>query len=215
MHRIPTLIVAVALLISLAGCSMISFRFDTETQAAVDIITVADFDISYYNDVYIKENDKDFDFEPREPGKKKYYAVGMPDLSFVYHRIEEISAFESDDAEFYTVVSGGIIDTDDKYGNRIYKVVDKSLYDEKGKIIEMTDELSNVFDSILELEPHEMFLCQIIKDGDEYFVYNELNVNWWYPCELYYYNKESHSLIMLCQLDGERIIDIKIKNLNL
>lgn len=213
MRRFLAFALAAALAFSLTGCMCLSF--DPEAQAVVDVVTVSDFDISYYDDIYYSSNDPDYDFEPRQSGDKKYYAIGNPLRMLNHDCIKEISAFEPDDADFYTVVSGGIIDTDDDYGNRVYKAVDKSLFDEKGSAVEMTGELSDVFDSILSLEPHDMFLCQIIRDGGEYFVYTELNVNWWYPCELYYYDKSSRSLTMLCQFDNERIVGIKIRDLSL
>ncbi len=210
MRRIIALIAAISLVIPLAGCSLISFRFDPETQAAIDVITVSDFDISYYDDVYMKANDPNYDFEPREPGEKKYCAVGKTGLSPVYQRVEVINAFEPDDADFYTVVSGGIVWRFGENSRGRYETTDKRLFDKNGKIVEMTDELSEVFDSILDLEPHDMFLCQIIKDGGEYFVYNELNVNWFYPCELYHYEKDSKSLEMLVQFDHERIVGVRL-----
>ena len=74
----------------------------------------------------------------------------------------------------------------------------------------MTDALSEVFDSILTLEPHEIELCQIFQDGDEYYVYLELNVNLAYPCELYHYDKDSKTLKMIIQFNNERIVGIRL-----
>ena len=75
----------------------------------------------------------------------------------------------------------------------------------------MTDELNEVFDCIEQIE-HDMLLTQIFCDKGEYFVYAELNVNWWSPCSLYRYDRKSRLLREMCTLDHERIIGIRIRD---
>jgi hypothetical protein len=56
---------------------------------------------------------------------------------------------------------------------------------------------------------------ELIKDGSEYFVYIELNVNWWSPCTLYYYNQDTSKLVELYTFDDEQVTALKIRDLSL
>ena len=215
MKRILFFSILLLLIVSISGC--------TASKSAIDVVTITDFDIDYYHDKYYGVNGYDdgsfpdwhSENESMKFGEKKYYAiVDHGALNYLLSNTNKIDAFEPDDINIYTVVPGGIIDKHEN-GKDWYEVTDKRLFDENGKVVEMTDELSDVFDSILDLEPHYLFLCQIFQDGDEYYVYLELNVNWFYPCELYHYDKDSKTLNYVIQFDNERIVGIRLpKNSN-
>ena len=197
------MILIFALSVSLCGCAG-----DVPSESVVDVVTVTGFDISHYHSKYYANEDPDYYADnTMDYDEIRYYSI---ERSGVFYDAKSIEPFVPDDIRIFTVVPGGII-CDDSAGNSRghYRIDDKRLFDENGRVTEMTDALSDVFDSILELEPHLIELCQIFKDSDEYFVYLELNVNWWYPCELYYYDKASGSLKLLFKFDNERIIGIK------
>lgn len=54
---------------------------------------------------------------------------------------------------------------------------------------------------------HAIFAFQIIVvNGQRYFAFVKLNVNWWDPCTLYEY--ESGALRELCQWDNMRLLSV-------
>lgn len=90
---------------------------------------------------------------------------------------------------------------------------DITLTDENGNDVEITPVITDIINEIKHME-HDTFVTEIFKSGEEYFVYAELNVNWAYPCGLYYYNQEASKLIKLYEFEYEEITDIKIHSLD-
>lgn len=202
------------------GC-LLSRDFDPATEGVIDIAVVSDFDVSYYEWIYHHHNNSDDDPLDEQKPPDGWYSVAAPYGVFGEWdpnslRSKKIEEFTPDDTKIYTIVPGGIAEFD-RFGHEYshYVADDPQLFDESGKIVPTTEELSEVIDGITKLsDVHALFLCQIFEVESEYFVYMELNVNWFYPCELYYYDKAEKRLKYLCQLDNERIVGIRIRNID-
>lgn len=202
------------------GC-LFSGNFDPTTEGVIDIAVVSDFEISYYEWIYHHQKDNDdYPLDEQNP-PDGWYSVAAPYGIFGEWdpnnlRTKKIEEFTPEDTKIYTFVPGGIAEFD-RFGHAYshYVADDPQLFDESGNIVPMTEELSDVIDGITKLsDVHALFLCQIFEAEGEYFVYMELNVNWFYPCELYYYDQAEKRLKYLCQLDNERIVGIRIRNID-
>lgn len=130
--------------------------------------------------------------------------------------VNNIKAFTADKMEVFTAPAHECFESYfiGYQGKSLNYLNDIILTDEDGHPIEITPIISDIFEETSELE-HEIFTMKIFKQGNEYFVYVELNVNWWAPCSLYYYNQDSSRLIKLHTFDNEEVIGIKIHNLGL
>lgn len=164
-------------------------EFDENTEGIVDVKTIVD----YYGDN--KEN--------------SYYSLAAG------NRIKVIKPFDGDEIEIYTADSSCFEAYIDRKKNKVLnKLVEESLTDKHDNEVKITPVLKDMFKQISKLE-HDLMVVQILKDGDEYFAYVELNVNLWTPCTLYYYNKDTSELVELYEFDNERVTDLKIRNLDL
>lgn len=74
-------------------------------------------------------------------------------------------------------------------------------YSDNKIIIEMIYEISHL--------EHDIFTAKIIKTNKNYYAVVSLNVNLWTPYNLYIYDKNTNSLKMIHQFDGEDVIAIK------
>lgn len=164
-------------------------EFDENTEGIVDVKTIVD----YYGDN--KEN--------------SYYSLATG------NRIKVIKPFNGDEIEIYTADESCFKAYIDRKKNKVLnKLVEEGLTDKNNNEVKITPVLKDMFEQISKLE-HDLMVVQILKDGDEYFAYVELNVNLWTPCTLYYYNKDTSKLVELYEFDNERVIDLKIQNLDL
>ena len=193
------LIFALAIAVLLSACS-----FNVDRESVIDVITLkSDYDINYYYDFDDPARNDGID---QQGGETAYYAVSKRS------DINGISAFAGDDITIYTAVSDdyeSYIDPErSEVLNRLKK---KELFDLNGNSVELTPILSDIMEQIADLE-HDMLLVQIFEDGGAYFVYVELNVNWWSPCRLYYYHQDSKQLKEICTFDRERIIGLRIRD---
>lgn len=172
------------------------YDFDPDTEAVVDVCCVTD----YYN--------RDDNAPP-----DKFYTCALPIIP-QFLRADEIEAFSPDAMSAYTVY--GIELQMDKTTGKERLIAEKELrlLDENDNEVPLTPELSDVIDAMLTLEPH-LYDYWIYEVNGEYFPYVEANVNWFSPCELYYYDKAQHKLKTIVQLDNERIVGLRIRNLDL
>ena len=115
--------------------------------------------------------------------------------------LKSIEPFEIDNAEIYSYSYFTSYNDDEP-------VPPSKLSDENGKKVEITPVLDDILDAV-EKEKHNKINMKIFNDNGDYYVYLELNTNWWYPCELYHYDKDSKSLDLIYQFDGEEIVGIK------
>lgn len=125
-------------------------------------------------------------------------------------RICPAQAFTADAAAFYDVPHDCFetyID-DNKVLNRLTHV---ELLDAEGERVEITEDIEGIFQCLEQLE-HDLFKIRIIETSGEYFAYVELNVNWWKPCTLYYYNRERQRLVELYCWNYEEVTALHIRS---
>lgn len=124
------------------------------------------------------------------------------------HRLMPCDPFPVDEATIYQVPYGcfkSYIDNN-KVLNRLVRV---EIRDEAGQPCGQFPIMDDIFQQIATLE-HDLFVVRIYDVSGEYFVYVELNVNWWDPCDLYYYDQERHELIQLYELAEKETVGIHI-----
>lgn len=112
-------------------------------------------------------------------------------------RIQAAAPFEGDAYTVYTM------DTDNM-GDVL-----PCMRRENGDEIEIPEAWMAVIDRLNETEHWKMF-PQLMETQDGIFVYVELNVNWWTPCCLYYYNPEKETLTLLYKWNGEEVKAVKV-----
>lgn len=115
--------------------------------------------------------------------------------------LKSIEPFEIDNAEIYSYSYFTSYNDDEP-------VPPSKLSDENGKTVEITPVLDDILDAIENVK-HDKINMKIFNDYGDYYVYLEFNTNWWYPFELYHYDKNSKSLDLIYQFDGEEIVGIK------
>lgn len=129
----------------------------------------------------------------REEDEDRYYAV------YVDRKAKKMDPFASDDLTVYTADAGCF----ESYieGNTVRNRPGNGiLYDEAGERVENTPELSRILDRIAELE-HNLYEVKLIQDGDRWFVFVKLNVNWSDPCDLYVYDGALRKLYRFDNVD--------------
>ena len=125
-----------------------------------------------------------------------------------YQQTMECEAFEADPWIVYNVPRDCFESylSNNKVLNRLVYVAVK---DEDDNICETPAVINDIFKQIEHLE-HDLMTIRIYNVKDEFFVYVELNVNWWTPCSLYYYNQLNKRLIELKTFSNRSIEGIKI-----
>lgn len=182
-------------LFNLSGCQTI---FLNKSDLVIEVET------KDYSWIYDK--DKNYD--------TCYYSL-YSNKDYSDKKIKKSEAFIADETEVFIASP----DCFDSYIDRIQnKVLNRLRYtnltDKDGNDVEITPVISEIFEETAKLE-HDILRMEIIKDGDEYFVFVSLNVNWWTPCTLYYFNQDSSKLIKLYTFDYEIVTGIKIHDLSI
>ncbi len=148
-------------------------------------------DANYYNSIEVITRNYD--------DKINYYEINYSGCK------RKIDKFQPDSMHKYT-----LLNCYDSFKNQILNEVqdDCLIIDEKNnEKIKLDD--SNLKDIVYEISKinHDIVDAKIIKVNDKYFPVVSLNVNWWSPYELYYY--ENNKLIKIVTFDDEDIIGIK------
>ena len=134
-------------------------------------------------------------------GKIEYDAIGTG------KRKMDIHPFESDPLQTCCA------DLDDHFS--AYGTVQSAhLYDESGKLVDNTEPIERILEHVADIE-HLIIRMKILRQRDLYFVVVELNVNWWSPCILYYYDAKNDQLVELYTYDDKEIVGIKVRNLSM
>lgn len=124
-------------------------------------------------------------------------------------RLMRVAFTPSPETAFYTFPDGRFDwfgdKSDDPDQTKDYRVLDA----DGNEVSLPSDVLQPMIREIGKIQ-HAMLLVQIIRSGDEFFVYLELNVNWWSPCRLYYYRQSDEKLVELYTFDNERIVDLAV-----
>ena len=114
-------------------------------------------------------------------------------------------AFTPDACVFYTADYADF-DTSALRSHRVNTLVATTLYDSVGNVVEPNETMIAMMHAAEQID-HAIFDFQIIVvNGQRYFAFVKLNVNWWDPCTLYEY--ESGALRELCQWDNMRLLSI-------
>lgn len=173
------------LCVVLTGCVSLA-PFDPETAGVVDVIV-------------------------ESGGNRDYYAINA------HGRVQETEPFEGDDIDIYEV-DGDCLETYKGIDNRgrgefISRLTDIRLWDEEGCAVQNTRVLNEVLLAASELE-HDLFDARILRAGEEYFLYVELNVNWVSPCDLYWYDQTRGGLVELHSFDGQEVVGLRVRDLS-
>lgn len=173
-----------------------------KNQPIIDVVTVDKGDVLDKYDIDILKSD----VIKNKSIEKNYYRIYSskdPIDNFLDTDVDlkSIEPFEIDNAEIYSYSYFTSYNDDEP-------VPPSKLSDENGKTVEITPVLDDILDAIENVK-HDKINMKIFNDNGDYYVYLELNTNWWYPCELYHYDKESKSLDLIYQFDGEEIVGIK------
>ena len=121
-------------------------------------------------------------------GKSRPSGVFVPDHTALY---------TADYADF---------DTSALRSHRVNTLVATTLYDSVGNIVEPNETMIAMMHAAEQID-HAIFDFQIIVvNGQRYFAFVKLNVNWWDPCTLYEY--DNGQLRALCQWDNMRLLSV-------
>lgn len=173
-----------------------------KNQPIIDVVTVDKGDVLDKYDIDILKGD----VIKNKSIEKNYYRI-YSSKDPIYNLLDtdvdlkSIEPFEIDNAEIYSYSYFTSYNDDEP-------VPPSKLSDENGKTVEITPVLDDILDAIENVK-HDKINMKIFNDNGDYYVYLELNTNWWYPCELYHYDKNSKSLDLIYQFDGEEIVGIK------
>ena len=134
--------------------------------------------------------------------------AGEQDAAYVYETVyangksRACDAFTPDACVFYTADYADF-DTSALRSHRVNTLVATTLYDSVGNVVEPNETMIAMMHAAADQIDHAIFDFQIIVvNGQRYFAFVKLNVNWWDPCTLYEY--ESGALRELSSVRFER-----------
>lgn len=134
------------------------------------------------------------------------------DAAYVYETVyasgksRRCNAFTPDTCVFYTADYADF-DTSALHSHRVNTLVATTLYDSVGNVVEPSETMLSMMHAAADQIDHAIFTFQIIVvNGQRYFAFVKLNVNWWDPCTLYEY--ESGALHELCQWDNMCLLSV-------
>lgn len=137
--------------------------------------------------------------------------AGEQDAAYVYETVcasgksRRCEAFTPDSAVFYTADYADF-DTSALRSHRVNTLVATTLYDSAGNTVTPNETMIAMMHAAEQID-HAIFDFQIIVvNGQRYFAFVKLNVNWWDPCTLYEY--DGGALRALCQWDNMRLLSI-------
>lgn len=198
MKRAVLLLSLALLVLLLMGCST-ELRYDDydiATEGIIDVIVISHSSI----------------MSGREETETRYYSLATR------QRISLTEEFESDEMTIFMVPCGCFECYTDRPAIGPRKVLNRlvhiSLEDEEGNPVEVSAEQSKIFQRIATLE-HHLINIRFIETGGETFVYLELDVNLWLPCRLYWYDRETDTLMLLHEWDAEEVVGLHLRNITL
>lgn len=161
--------------------------FDVERQGVVDVI--------------VKDHHGDDD-------TLLYYAISTSGQA------QEIAPFEADGMTVLRVSPNSLESYIDREKNAVLnRLQEVWVYDESGQLVKNTDPLVDaVMQQAAKLEHDIMELC-IMQVGEATFLHTELNVNWWCPCELYWYDPVQDRLIELYTFNALEVVGLRVRDM--
>lgn len=137
---------------------------------------------------------------------------GEQDAAYVYETVyangksRACDAFTPDACVFYTADYADF-DTSALRSHRVNTLVATTLYDSVGNVVEPNETMIAMMHAAADQIDHAIFDFQIIVvNGQRYFAFVKLNVNWWDPCTLYEY--DGGELRELAQWDNMLLLSI-------
>ncbi len=160
--------------------------FDLDVQGIVDVVVV-----DHHGD----------------DGTPHYYHIGVGRIK------REAEPFETDDMTVYTVDHRGLETYIDRSKNKVLnRLLYISIEDAQGNAITPTAQMEALVTCAAGLE-HDIMELHIFQLGGELFLQTELNVNWWCPVELYWYDQQNDRLVELYTFDGLEVVGMRIRDL--
>ncbi|MBO4452848.1 MAG: hypothetical protein J5793_02830 [Clostridia bacterium] len=92
------------------------------------------------------------------------------------------------------------------YGTHFLRI---ALTGKDGRNIEPDGTLLEILGEVDKIE-HAFLAVKIFRCGEDHFVFVELNVNMWDPCEVYYYRADTKTLYDLYVFDGEQVKNVAV-----
>ena len=136
---------------------------------------------------------------------------GEQDAAYVYETVyasgksRACDAFTPDACVFYTADYADF-DTSALRSHRVNTLVATTLYDSVGNTVSPDETMLSMMHAAEQID-HAIFDFQIIVvNGQRYFAFVKLNVNWQDPCILYEY--DNGQLRELCRWDNMRLLSI-------
>lgn len=174
----------ILMLLLLTGCrGPVSIPFDPDAEGVVDVSV-------------------------RSGETLHYYAVAADG------RTQKTAPFEGDALTVWAVDSD-CFDTYKGIDNRgrhefINRLVDVRVWDENGSPVPRTQTLMKVLQTVSWLE-HDLWEVRILRAGDAWFVYVELNVTGSSPCTLYWYDPARDGLVEVCSFNGKETVGLRVR----
>lgn len=137
--------------------------------------------------------------------KAKYYHINA--IGFQ----REISQFQTDELMEFTLKN----DIDSKIvGNHLISFLhDAPVWnDSHGKKIKDSLILDTILNKTLKEVKHCIMDIKILKDGDEYFVVYDLDVNWQHPFIICHYNQQKNKLEYITSFECEEVIGLRLND---
>ena len=123
------------------------------------------------------------------------------------NRWNSVEPFESDPVQILTV-DHSCFDSYIENSKVLNRLEYMALIDENGEYAEITPVLEQIFQEAAKLE-HSILEMYILQTEEEYYVVVELNVNWQWPCTLYYFDEDAGQLVELVTTQGRRYLGLR------
>lgn len=115
---------------------------------------------------------------------------------------DHIAVYTADYADF---------DFTDPHPGTLNRLVDTVLYNAHGEEIHPDKTMLAMMRAASHQLDHAIYEFQIVVDGERYFAFIKLNVNWWTPCVLYEFDLEAGELKELCTWDDMQLTGLALK----
>lgn len=183
----PTLVILIFGVTGLLAAEVHAIPFDAQTRGVVDVIVRnhhGDDDTLYYYNV---SNDG---------------------------RVQETDPFVPDDMTVTRIARDSLESYIDREKNKVLnRLQDVYVYDESGERVPNTDPLVDaVMQQAATLE-HDIMELRMLRIGEETFLYTELNVNLWCPCELYWYDPAQDRLVELYTFNELEVVGLRVRDM--
>lgn len=124
-------------------------------------------------------------------------------------KVSKTDEFESDDIDVYTALASDF-SSDVVDGKVVNSLEGKILTDEEGAETEADETMSAIMQAAADNIDHAIWSLQIINDGNRYFAFIKLNVNWSDPCYLYEYDAFTGEFNCLCRFDNVDLMGLSV-----